>query len=82
MFRAILAMEADTVWEYGCSKQTAFPLAKIDTINEETGDMNEESALSLVVYGVASLSIIIDNRILCVFTLNELLPLKVFQVCQ
>ena len=29
----------------------AYPLAKIDTINEETGDLNENSALNLVVSG-------------------------------
>ena len=29
----------------------AYPLAKIDTINEESGNLNENSALYLVVYG-------------------------------
>ncbi|GMR60081.1 hypothetical protein PMAYCL1PPCAC_30276, partial [Pristionchus mayeri] len=51
MFLEILSMEGDTMWEYGPSSKTAYPLAKIDTINETNGGMNEESVLSLVVYG-------------------------------
>ena len=29
----------------------AYPLEKIDTINQETGKLNDDSALSLIVYG-------------------------------
>ncbi|CAJ0916571.1 unnamed protein product, partial [Mesorhabditis belari] len=47
----ILGMEADVIWSYADSSQTAYPLAKIDTINEENGELNEQSALALVVYG-------------------------------
>lgn len=52
MFFELLDVESESVWVYGESSQTAFPLASIDTINEETGEMNEQSALALVVYGV------------------------------
>nr|ACI49250.1 hypothetical protein Csp3_JD06.016 [Caenorhabditis angaria] len=51
MFREILELEGDSVWAYGDASSTAYPLAKIDTINETSGEMNEASALSLVVYG-------------------------------
>lgn len=54
MFMEILEMEGDSVWAYGGASSTAYPLSKIDTINEVTGELNEASALSLVVYGVSS----------------------------
>jgi hypothetical protein len=52
MFEQILQLESATIWHYGDASSTAFPLAKIDTINQETGELNEDSALSLIVYGV------------------------------
>ncbi|KIH62823.1 ankyrin repeat protein [Ancylostoma duodenale] len=51
MFMEILELEGDSVWAYGGASSTAYPLSKIDTINEVTGELNEASALSLVVYG-------------------------------
>uniref|UniRef100_A0A158PCP8 ANK_REP_REGION domain-containing protein n=1 Tax=Angiostrongylus cantonensis TaxID=6313 RepID=A0A158PCP8_ANGCA len=51
MFMEILELEGDSVWAYGGAASTAYPLSKIDTINEVTGELNEASALSLVVYG-------------------------------
>ncbi|CAL2041043.1 unnamed protein product [Caenorhabditis brenneri] len=51
MFDEILELEGDSVWAYGDASSTAYPLAKIDTINETSGELNEASALSLVVYG-------------------------------
>ncbi|KAI1701171.1 ankyrin repeats (3 copies) domain-containing protein [Ditylenchus destructor] len=51
MFQRILQLESNTVWNYGQSASVAYPLARIDTINQETGQLNEDSALSLVVYG-------------------------------
>lgn len=38
---------------YGNASSYAYPLARIDTISQETGEMNEDSALSLTVYGVS-----------------------------
>lgn len=55
LFLEILELEGDSVWAYGGASSTAYPLAKIDTINETTGEMNDSSALSLVVYGVTLL---------------------------
>ncbi|KJH46089.1 hypothetical protein DICVIV_07859 [Dictyocaulus viviparus] len=54
MFMEILELEGDSVWAYGGAASTAYPLSKIDTINEVTGELNEASALSLVVYGLKS----------------------------
>ncbi|MFH4977998.1 hypothetical protein AB6A40_004707 [Gnathostoma spinigerum] len=51
MFNYILKLESDVVWMYGDASSHAYPLAKIDTINQESGQLNEDSALSLIVYG-------------------------------
>ncbi|KAI6216081.1 Transient receptor potential cation channel subfamily V member 6 [Aphelenchoides besseyi] len=51
MFEQILKLESDVIWQYGDAASTAFPLAKLDTINQETGELNEDSGLSLIVYG-------------------------------
>ncbi|KIH45351.1 hypothetical protein ANCDUO_24608 [Ancylostoma duodenale] len=51
LFYLILELEGQSVWVYGEASCSSYPLTKIDTINEVTGEMNEESALSLVVYG-------------------------------
>uniref|UniRef100_A0A0R3RSQ5 ANK_REP_REGION domain-containing protein n=1 Tax=Elaeophora elaphi TaxID=1147741 RepID=A0A0R3RSQ5_9BILA len=51
IFELILKLEADVVWIYGNASSHAYPLARIDTISQETGEMNEDSALSLTVYG-------------------------------
>uniref|UniRef100_A0A914C6N5 ANK_REP_REGION domain-containing protein n=1 Tax=Acrobeloides nanus TaxID=290746 RepID=A0A914C6N5_9BILA len=51
MFEELLHLESNVNWSYAEALSMAYPLAKIDTINEETGHLNEDSALSLVVYG-------------------------------
>ncbi|VIO98414.1 Uncharacterized protein BM_BM5691 [Brugia malayi] len=51
MFEQILKLEANVIWLYGDASSHAYPLAKLDTINQETGELNEDSALSLIVYG-------------------------------
>ncbi|KAI6177878.1 Transient receptor potential cation channel subfamily V member 6 [Aphelenchoides bicaudatus] len=48
MFEQILQLESYAIWQYGDASSTAFPLARIDTINQETGELNEDSALSLI----------------------------------
>lgn len=52
MFEEILKLESNVVWNYGDASSVSYPLANIDTINQTTGELNEDSALSLVVYGV------------------------------
>lgn len=54
-------LESTQIWQYGDASSTAFPLARIDTINQETGELNEDSALSLIVYGVScNLNIVVS----------------------
>ncbi|KAK6021089.1 ankyrin repeat protein, partial [Ostertagia ostertagi] len=50
LFNIILELEGESVWVYGEANCFSYPLTKIDTINEVSGEMNEQSALSLVVY--------------------------------
>jgi hypothetical protein len=52
MFEYILRLESSDLWSYGAAGSTQYPLAKIDTIKQENGELNEYSALSLVTYGV------------------------------
>uniref|UniRef100_A0A158Q850 ANK_REP_REGION domain-containing protein n=1 Tax=Elaeophora elaphi TaxID=1147741 RepID=A0A158Q850_9BILA len=54
MFEQILKLEANVIWMYGDASSHAYPLAKLDTINQETGELNENSALSLIVYGATT----------------------------
>ncbi|KAK6036231.1 ankyrin repeat protein, partial [Cooperia oncophora] len=54
LFNIILELEGESVWVYGEASCFSYPLTKIDTINEVSGEMNEQSALSLVVYGKTS----------------------------
>ncbi|TKR60912.1 hypothetical protein L596_028093 [Steinernema carpocapsae] len=51
MFDQILSLEGETFWVYGDASSIAYPLAKIDSINEETGGLNEDCVLNYVVYG-------------------------------
>ncbi|KAF8356406.1 ocr-2 [Pristionchus pacificus] len=51
MFTELLEYEAFTYWEYSKASNCAYPLARLDTVNEENGDLDDTSALSLVVYG-------------------------------
>ena len=51
MFEQILRLESTVAWNYGESSSICYPLAKIDTINQETGHLNEDSALFLAAYG-------------------------------
>ena len=52
MFEQILAIERDILWTYGDVVCSAYPLAKIDSIDQQTGQLNQDSALSLITYGV------------------------------
>ncbi|KAI6205701.1 Transient receptor potential cation channel subfamily V member 6 [Aphelenchoides besseyi] len=47
MFEQILRLESSPVWNYGSADSTQYPLAKIDTINQETGELNDASVLYL-----------------------------------
>uniref|UniRef100_A0AC35FG89 Uncharacterized protein n=1 Tax=Panagrolaimus sp. PS1159 TaxID=55785 RepID=A0AC35FG89_9BILA len=51
MFEQILQLESIKDWTYGEASRVAYPLAKLDTIDQETGQLNENSALYLAAYG-------------------------------
>uniref|UniRef100_A0A913HGR3 ANK_REP_REGION domain-containing protein n=1 Tax=Strongyloides stercoralis TaxID=6248 RepID=A0A913HGR3_STRER len=51
MFEELLKLESQMIWSYGDANCYAYPLAKIDTIDQETGNVNDDCALSLIVYG-------------------------------
>ncbi|CAD5205850.1 unnamed protein product [Bursaphelenchus okinawaensis] len=51
MFEHLLKIESQVLWERGGTFSISYPLAKIDSIDPDTGDLNDNSVLSLVVYG-------------------------------
>uniref|UniRef100_A0AC34FXP7 ANK_REP_REGION domain-containing protein n=1 Tax=Panagrolaimus sp. ES5 TaxID=591445 RepID=A0AC34FXP7_9BILA len=51
MFEQLLQLESTIDWNYGEASRVAYPLAKLDTIDQETGQLNENSALYLAAYG-------------------------------
>uniref|UniRef100_A0A0N4ZWX3 ANK_REP_REGION domain-containing protein n=1 Tax=Parastrongyloides trichosuri TaxID=131310 RepID=A0A0N4ZWX3_PARTI len=50
-FEEILNLERSLIWKHGNYNSFSYPIAKIDTIDQDTGVINYESALSLIVYG-------------------------------
>ncbi|CEF69866.1 Nanchung [Strongyloides ratti] len=51
MFEELLKLERQMIWCYGSSNCYSYPLSNIDTVDQETGNINNDCALSLVVYG-------------------------------
>lgn len=52
MYEHIINLERQQYWEYGDITCAGYPLKEIDTISE-TGEINTNSTLSLIVYGVS-----------------------------
>lgn len=52
MFFHIMNIEREIYWQLGSVTCAAYPLSRIDTIDIETGNINKDSALNLVVFGV------------------------------
>ena len=52
MFQHVLTKEREILWEYGGVVCAAYQLNHIDTIDQNTGQLNENSALAHIVYGV------------------------------
>ena len=52
MFQYILTLEREILWEYGEVVCAAYPLNFIDTIDITNGEINDNSALAHIVYGV------------------------------
>ncbi|XP_011500278.1 PREDICTED: transient receptor potential cation channel subfamily V member 5 [Ceratosolen solmsi marchali] len=51
MFFHILNIEREIYWQIGCITCAAYPLSQIDTIDVNTGQISNNSALNLVVFG-------------------------------
>lgn len=56
MFFHIMSIEREIYWQLGSITCAAYPLSKIDTIDEKTGNINKDSALNFVVFGVSPLT--------------------------
>ncbi len=56
MFRHVLTTEREVLWTYGDVICAAYPLGYIDSIDQQTGELNDDSALANVVYGVSGCS--------------------------
>lgn len=54
MFFHIMSIEREIYWQLGSITCAAYPLSKIDTIDVKTGNINKDSALNFVVFGVSS----------------------------
>ncbi|CAD5208241.1 unnamed protein product [Bursaphelenchus xylophilus] len=54
MFDHLLKIESQILWERGGAVSVSYPLAKIDSIDPDTGALNDYSVLSLAVYGTSS----------------------------
>lgn len=57
MFFHILNIEREIYWQIGSITCAAYPLSQIDTIDVDTGTINNNSALNLVVFGVSELKL-------------------------
>ena len=53
MYEHILEIERQVFWMYGNVTCAAYPLQHIDTISEETGEINTTSAMYHIVQGVS-----------------------------
>jgi hypothetical protein len=51
MFFHIINIEREIYWQIGSVTCAAYPLTKMDTIDSDTGGIQKESALNLIVFG-------------------------------
>jgi transient receptor potential cation channel subfamily V protein 5 len=52
MFFHIANIEREVYWQIGNVCCSAYPIEQLDTINSSTGELNTQSALNLIVFGV------------------------------
>lgn len=71
MFFHILNIEREIYWQIGSITCAAYPLSQIDTIDVNTGTINNNSALNLVVFGVRRISCVIIFFLFEIFTYTE-----------
>ena len=53
MFFHIANLEREVYWQIGNVCCSAYPIEQLDTINSKTGELNTQSALNLIVFGVS-----------------------------
>ncbi|ALC44528.1 nan [Drosophila busckii] len=51
MFFHVMSIEREIYWQLGSITCAAYPLLMIDTINQDTGNINKDSVLNFVVFG-------------------------------
>ncbi len=56
MFFHIANIEREVYWQIGNVCCSAYPIEQLDTINSSTGELNMQSALNLIVFGVSYLT--------------------------
>ena len=52
MFFHIANIEREVYWQIGNVCCSAYPIEQLDSINSSTGELNTQSALNLIVFGV------------------------------
>ena len=52
MFFHIANLEREVYWQIGNVCCSAYPIEQMDSINTKTGELNTQSALNLIVFGV------------------------------
>ena len=60
MFFHIANLEREVYWQIGNVCCSAYPIEQMDSINTKTGEINTQSALNLIVFGVSFISIFIN----------------------
>ena len=54
MFFHIANIEREVYWQIGNVCCSAYPIEQLDSINSSTGELNTQSALNLIVFGVST----------------------------
>ena len=52
MFFHIANLEREVYWQIGNVCCSAYPIEQLDSINSSNGELQEQSALNLIVFGV------------------------------
>ncbi len=56
MFFHIANIEREVYWQIGNVCCSAYPIEQLDSITSDSGELNMQSALNLIVFGVRTLS--------------------------
>ena len=64
MFFHIANLEREVYWQIGNVCCSAYPIEQLDSINSKTGELNTQSALNLIVFGVRKFHFIVLQSML------------------